>query len=140
GYDELASRSLALASAIKATDPSAQVLGPSSWGWTAYFYSDLDQSQGGDWWNHPKDRLAHGNVPLDEWYLQQMQAWETAHGQRILDFIDEHYYPQAQGVYAGWTDAGTDALRLRCTRSLWDPTYVDESWIAQAVQLVPMMR
>ena len=139
GYDELASRSTALAAAVKGTDAGAQVIGPSSWGWTAYFYSDLDQSQGGDWWNHPKDRLAHGNVPLAEWYLQQMRGYEQQHGVRLLDYVDEHYYPQAAGVFAGATDPATDALRLRSTRSLWDPTYTDESWIAQPVRLLPMM-
>lgn len=140
GYDELRDKTQALGAAVKASDPGAKTLGPSSWGWTAYFYSDLDTAPGGDWWNHPADRNAHGGVPLAEWYLQQMRAYEQAHGTRILDYVDEHYYPQANGVFAGWTDASTDALRLRSTRALWDPTYVDESWIGQAVQLVPMMR
>lgn len=35
--------------------------------------------------------------------------------------------------------AATQALRLRSTRSLWDPSYVDESWIGEAVRLVPRM-
>lgn len=140
GYDELASRAQAYASAIKAVDPSAQVIGPSGWGWTAYFYSDLDSAPGGSWWSDPKDRKAHGDVPLIEWYLQQMKAYETAHGQRLLDYVDEHFYPQGNGVFGGATDAATNALRLRSTRALWDPTYVDESWIADTVQLIPRMR
>jgi hypothetical protein len=139
GYDELLSRGQQYAAAVKAIDAGAQTLGPSSWGWTAYFYSDLDTAPGGDWWNDPKDREAHGGTPLAEWYLQQMRAYEQQHGQRLLDYVDEHYYPQANGVYGGATDPATDALRLRSTRSLWDPSYVDESWIAQAVQLIPMM-
>ena len=32
------------------------------------------------------------------WYLEQAKAWETAHGVRILDYLDVHYYPQASGV------------------------------------------
>ena len=51
--------------------------------------------------------------------------------QRTLDILDIHYYPQASGVTSNKTDAATAALRLRSTRSLWDPTYTDESWIAQ---------
>ena len=54
-------------------------------------------------------------------------------GTRLFDYFDEHYYPQEDGVAlspAG--DAATQALRLRSTRALWDPTYVDESWISQA--------
>jgi hypothetical protein len=140
GYDELRDRTWQYGAAVKASDPGAKTLGPSSWGWTAYFYSDLDTAPGGAWWTNPLDRNAHGGVPLAEWYLQQMRAYEQQHGTRILDYLDEHCYPQANGVFAGWTDAATNALRLRSTRSLWDPTYVDESWIAQPVQLIPMMR
>ena len=50
------------------------------WGWTAYFWSALDAAPGGAWWNNPQDRLAHGNVPFLEWYLQQMRAYEQQHG------------------------------------------------------------
>ena len=139
-YDELRDRTWEYAAAVKAVDPAAQTLGPSGWGWTAYFYSDLDTAQGGDWWNHPLDRNAHGGVPHAEWYLQQMKAYEQQHGKRILDYLDEHYYPQANGVFSNNTDAATNALRLRSTRALWDPTYTDESWIGDKVNLIPRMR
>jgi hypothetical protein len=141
GYDELRDRTLAYAAAIKATDPTAETLGPAEWGWSAYFWSALDAAPGGDWWNHPQDRLAHGNTPLAAWYLQQLAAYQQQYGVRLLDYFDLHYYPQASGVsLAGAGSATTQALRLRSTRSLWDPTYVDESWIAEAVQLIPRMR
>jgi hypothetical protein len=140
-YDEMRDRTLEYAAAIKAADSTAQTLGPVEWGWTGYFYSALDWAPGGDWWNHPQDRLAHGNVPFVEWYLQQLRSYEQTHGQRILDYLDLHYYPQAPGVAlspAG--DANTQALRLRSTRGLWDPDYVDESWINEAVKLIPRMK
>ncbi len=140
-YDEMRDRTTAYASAIKAVDPAAQTLGPVEWGWTGYFWSALDAKPGGAWWNNPQDRLAHGNVPFVEWYLDQMRTYETVHGVRILDYLDLHYYPQASGVSlspAG--SAATQALRLRSTRSLWDPSYVDESWINEAVMLVPRLR
>jgi hypothetical protein len=141
GYDELRDRTLAYAAAIKAVDPAAATLGPAEWGWSGYFWSALDAAPGGAWWNNPLDRLAHGNTPLVEWYLQQLRAYEQQHGTRILDYLDLHYYPQASGVSlspAG--SASTQTLRLRTTRSLWDPTYADESWIGEAVQLIPRMR
>lgn len=50
-------------------------------------------------------------------------------------------HPQAPNVAlspAG--DANTQALRLRSTRGLWDPDYVDESWINEAVNLIPRMK
>jgi hypothetical protein len=34
----------------------------------------------------------------------------------------------------------TSDLRLRSTRALWDASYVDESWIKEAVRLIPRMK
>lgn len=139
-YDELRDRTYQYAAAIKAADPNALTFGPVVWGWTAYFWSALDWAPGGDWWNHPQDRLAHGNTPFLEWYLQQMKAYDTAHQQRILDYLDVHFYPQ-NGVFStGAGNAATQALRLRSTRALWDPAYTDESWINEPVYLIPRLR
>jgi hypothetical protein len=146
GYDELLSRTVQYASAIKAADPSAQTLGPAEWGWTNYFFSALDAAPGGAWWSNPLDRNAHGATPLVPWYLQQLRAYEQAHGVRLLDYLDLHYYPQASNVaLSDAVDTATQALRLRSTRSLWDATYADESWIngtegGPAVRLIPRMR
>jgi hypothetical protein len=85
--------------------------------------------------------MAHGDVPFVPWYLQQMQAYETAHGLRLLDYLDLHIYPQGSGVFA--EAAGTSAvqaLRLRSTQALWNPAYVDESWIDEPVMLIPRMQ
>lgn len=140
-YDEMYTRTVLYAAAVKAADPSAKTLGPVVWGWPAYFYSALDVAQGGSWWLNPPDRLAHGNTPFIEWYLQQLRAYEQITGTRLLDYVDIHYYPQSNGVSlspAG--DAATQALRLRSTRSLWDATYTDESWINENIRLLPRMK
>ncbi len=140
-YDELRDRTYQYAAAIKQADPTAKTLGPALWGWTAYFWSAQDWAAGGSWWNNPPDRNAHGGQPFVEWYLDQMRAYEQQNGVRILDYLDLHYYPQANGVsLSGAGDAATQALRLRSTRSLWDPSYTDESWIAEPVYLIPRMR
>ncbi len=134
-YDEMRDRTWAYASALKAADPQGLTLGPVVWGWCAYFYSAADGCTPGD------DYHAHGDTPFVPWYLQQMQAYETTHGVRILDYVDVHSYPEADGVsLAPAGDAATQALRLRSTRSLWDPTYTDESWIGQPVTLIPRMK
>ena len=133
-YDEMRDRTYQYAPAVKAADPSAQTLGPVAWGWCDYFYSASDGCSIG------ADYQTHGNTPYVAWYLQQMQAYEQQNHLRILDYLDLHYYPQANGVAlspAG--DASTQALRLRSTRSLWDPTYTDESWINDTVRLIPRM-
>jgi hypothetical protein len=138
-YDEIRDRTLAYAAAVKAADPAAMTLGPVVWGWTAYFWSALDAAAGGAWWKNPADRLAHGDVPFVEWYLQQMQSYERQHGTRILDYCDVHFYPPGVAL-APAGDASTQALRLRSTRLLWDRSYSEESWIAEPVYLVPRMR
>ena len=140
-YDELRDRTVQYAAAIKAADPAALTLGPVVWGWSAYFYSALDWAPGGAWWANPQDRNAHGGTPFVEWYLQQMAAYQQQHGTRLLDYLDLHYYPQAAGVtLSNDVSSGTQALRLRSTRALWDPAYVDESWIGEPVRLIPRMR
>ncbi len=141
-YDEMRDRTYQYASALKAADPGAKTLGPVVWGWTAYFWSALDWAdEDDDWWNHPPDRLAHGNTPFLEWYLQQMKTYEQSNGTRILDYLDVHNYPQAGGVSLGTAgNSTTQALRLRSTRSLWDPTYTDESWIGEPVKLIPRLK
>ncbi len=140
-YDEMRDRTYQYAAAIKDADPSAQTLGPVLWGWCAYFYSALDGCGIGS------DYTSHGNTPFVSWYLQQMKAYEQNHGLRILDYLDLHYYPQAAGVaLASAGSSSTQALRLRSTRSLWDPSYRDESWISDtaaggvAVRMIPRMR
>ena len=61
---------------------------------------------------------------------------------RLLDYLDLHYYPQASGVsLSGAGDAATQARRLRSTRvAVGSRRYVDESWINEAVRLIPRMR
>lgn len=144
-YDQIKNLTYQYAAAIKAADPNAKTLGPDVMGWTYYWHSPYD-GQRQDWAT-PDDRNAHGGIPLVPWYLQQMKAYEVANGKRLLDYLDLHYYTATPGVSlqpAG--NATTQALRLESTRSLWDPTYVDQSWIAQAgpdngiVKLIPRMR
>ncbi len=125
---ELWSKSQATARAVKNADPTADVVGPSDWGWCAYYYSAVDNCGGST-----HDRDAHGGIPFGQWYLKQFARAQKTSGTRLLDYFDEHFYPQENGVAlspAG--DAATQTLRLRSTRALWDPRYVDESWISEA--------
>ncbi len=123
-YDEMWQRTRDYAAAIKAQDPNAKVLGPADWGWCAYFFSALDGCGPGP------DRAAHGNLDFTDWYLKQVADYYVAHGVKLVDYLDVHYYPQAAGVALSDDEsAATSALRLRTVKSLYDPTYLDESWI-----------
>src|SRR5262249_2060090 len=92
-YDELWMRMQTHAAAIMAADPTAQIAGPAEWGWPNYFCSDADNIQNGCSASSP-DRAAHGGEELMAWLLDQAKAYEQAHGQRILHYLDLHYYPQ----------------------------------------------
>jgi hypothetical protein len=133
-YDELWTRTLAYASELKLRDPGAKVLGPVSWGWCEYFWSPADGCGPGP------DRTAHGGLDLVAWYLQQVESHRVATGTRLVDLLDIHYYPQAGTALNDDESASKAALRLRTLKSLYDPAYVDESWINQPVRLIPRMR
>jgi hypothetical protein len=140
GYDELLERTIQYGTAVREADADAVIAGPAEWGWTNYFYSAKDSASG---FTLRPDRRAHGDMPLVEWYLSQLRASEQKTGIRVLDVLDLHYYPQEENVFAGGTggvDRNTAELRLRATRSLWDPTYVDESWIKDTIRLLPRMK
>ena len=137
-YEELLRQFLTYAEAVKDVDPSAQIAGPTSWGWTGYFFSPRDRGE--DSYATHADRKAHGDMAFLPWFLQSVAAHDKKTGRRTLDVLDVHYYPQANGVYRGGSDPALNALRLRSTRCLWDPSYSDESWIGTQVQLLPRLR
>ncbi len=139
-YAEVLDLGIRYGTAIKKADPQAVVAGPASWGWPAYFYSAADAEAG---FGSAPDRKANGDVPLLAWYLKKMKEHEAKTGQRLLDVLDIHFYPQQSNVYGGGigsTDPSSSKLRLRSTRALWDPSYSDESWIGEPVNLLPRMK
>lgn len=138
GYDDMLRVYERYATAVKAQDPGAKLLGPDVSGWTGYFYSALDR--GDDNFATHADRTAHGGTPFLVWWLTQVAAQDRARGQRSLDYLDVHYYPQGSGVFEGRSDPATRELRIRSVRSLWDASYTDESWIGTSVELIPRLR
>ncbi|HEX3850099.1 MAG TPA: glycoside hydrolase family 44 protein, partial [Polyangiaceae bacterium] len=138
-YDESLDRTLRYATAIRAADPESMIAGPAEWGWLGYMFSARDLVAGK--FLRP-DRRAHGDEPFIPWYLRRIAEHEKASGVRILDVLDVHYYPAADGVFGdnGRSDADGMAMRLRATRSLWDPEYRDESWIDENIRLIPRLK
>jgi hypothetical protein len=138
--DEVFNDAVSYATEIKSVDPGALILGPEEWGWSGYIYSGADQQWGSvHGWNNLPDRTAHGNADYLPWYLSQIHRRDAAAGQRLLDIFTVHFYPQG-GQYGNDTSTMMQQLRNRSTRALWDPTYVDESWIGTQVQLIPRLK
>lgn len=139
-YDEQLQRFLDHANAAKDARPDVPVSGPVGCCWFYYWNS-------GD----PTDAAAYGDfLP---WFLDEVAQADAVSGRRTLDVLDLHYYPEnlIEFDWKNLSDATIDRWRLRATRSLWDPTFVDDSWVGQEapvtdqpapdrVQLLPRMR
>jgi hypothetical protein len=139
-YDELLEKTIAYATAIRHADPEAKIAGPAEWGWLAYHYSAKDVAVGVQL---RPDRRMHGDEPLLPWYLRRVSDYEARNHVKLLDIVDVHFYSMASGLgigTGGQTDSASAALRIRSTRSLWDPGYVDESWINERMRVIPRIK
>jgi hypothetical protein len=127
-YAEIRDKYIEYASAVRAVAPQAELIGPSSCCW--YFY-----------WNSAAgaaDKASHGGQDFLPWFLDEVRRHDQQAGVRTIDVLDIHYYPE--GLYNDDIDPATAAHRLRSTRSLWDKTYIDESWISGPVNLISRMK
>lgn len=114
---ELVSKSIELARVVKSIDPKAEVFGPAFWG----MLPCIQIGETGNGFTDPDWQAAKGNYDwyLD-YYLDQMAQAEKEYGTRLLDVIDVHYYAQ---------DCANDEAILQAARSLYDPDYVENSWL-----------
>ena len=130
-YNEERDLMFQYAAMIKAQDPNALVVGPEISGWIGYILSPADfqyaQANGYDFSKLP-DRQAMSGSDYVPWLLGQFQQYANDHnGQRLLDFFTVHYYPQGGDNNSN-------------TRSLWDPNFVDPSYINDTIMLIPRMK
>ncbi len=138
--DEIRDRMVDFAGKIKTADPSALVVGPEEWGWSGYFYSGFDQQYGStNGWGSLPDRNNHAGADYLTWLLGQLRQRSATAGRRLLDVFTVHYYPQG-GEFSDDVSSAMQLRRNRSTRSLWDPGYVDETWINDRVQLIPRIK
>ncbi|KAF9448877.1 glycoside hydrolase family 44 protein [Macrolepiota fuliginosa MF-IS2] len=136
-YDEELDRVIKFATVAKEALPDVLVAAPSTCSWWFYWTSMIG-------WD---DTTAHNNTDFIPWFLSQMKKVEDTTGKRLLDYLDIHYYFQPD---TSANDDAAEALRLRMTRSLWDTSYVDESWVGtdpqnhqwnpDTVELIPRMK
>src|SRR5262245_24998277 len=123
---ELRDRIISYASMVKSLDPNSKILGPEEWGWTNYFISGADAAAQN--WG-----ATYGGLNAEAWLLDQLHQRDVSTGQRLLDYFTLHYYPQGDASghqeFSNDVSSATQLLRNRSTRSLWDPNYVDQSWI-----------
>jgi hypothetical protein len=124
GYADIIANNIEYGSAIKDVAPRALVFGPADYGWNGFrTFQNAPDADGRDFLNV---------------YLDAMKAEEAKEGRRVLDVLDVHWYPEARGGGVRITDsaennAALEAARVQAPRSLWDPAYVEDSWIAQSL-------
>ncbi len=127
GCAEITERSKELASAVKKVDPGAEIFGPALFGYSAF--ADLS---GAPDWNTVKN---NGDYRwFIDYYLDEMKKAEDETGQRLLDVLDIHFYTEAKGECGErscnhYSREGCVEARLNSTRSLWDESYKENSWI-----------
>lgn len=134
-FTEMRDRTIAHASAIKDVAPGALVFGGVGYGWNEF--TTLQDAPGAVTSpSHPGGDQS-GEMHYNEYLLQQVRAAEVAQGRTLMDVLDLHWYPEAQGGGERiiWgnnpTSAAVVAARVQAPRSLWDPNYTETSWITQ---------
>ncbi len=136
-YDEMVNRSEATASEIVRLDPTAVVLGGVMYGWSEYMtLQDAPDSK--------EQNAAFGSYV--DFFLASMKKLEDKHHQRLVHALDVHWYPESRGtkrITEKDVSSKTIAARLQAPRSLWDPDFVERSWITaswgKAIRLIPWL-
>ena len=127
---EAISKSISLSATIKRMDANSLAFGPVDYGYASYlsFQNSTDYSS----------YSSYGNFGYA--YLAYMKHASDSIGHRLLDVYDVHYYSSAQGldssnnleiVDGGNNDVGVAVARMEAPRTLWDSSFVENSWIGQ---------
>ena len=133
-YAELVERTTRFAAAVKDAWPAAETLGFVSYGYAGYTTLQNAPDAGG-----------RRFIPF---FLDQLRAADATAGRRLVDYLDLHWYPEARGDGVRISDvdgAAGAAARVQAPRSLWDPSYAEDSWIVndvlhQPIALIPSLR
>ncbi|MEK7116192.1 MAG: glycoside hydrolase family 44 protein [Patescibacteria group bacterium] len=147
-YAEMADRTKNYGKAIKRVAPDAIVFGAVTYG-----FNELINLQGAP------DQMGREYV---DFYLDKAKDLETSEKKRIVDVLDIHWYPEVKvegkpivvatvgGEYFPQSSNPSKAemeARMNAPRSLWDPTYIENSWISTdylgkpyAIRLIPWLK
>jgi mannan endo-1,4-beta-mannosidase len=135
-YAEMIAKSTETAAAVLDQDPGAQILGAVIYGWEEA--RRLQKAPDADAQN-----AAYG------WYvsyfLDKMRQASEKQKRRLIHYLDFHWYPEARGGGVRITEAGKNVnaaivqARVQAPRSLWDPKYVEDSWVAMSLSHQPIL-
>jgi hypothetical protein len=136
GYEEIVRLNIEYARAIKAVIPTAKVLGPVVWSWAGV--------------NNLSGATDANGRHFAEYYLTKMAEAERSSRRRLIDCFTLNQYSAATakvggkeiGVTSDDTSPEVVAARLQAPRSFWDPSYVENSWLAggKPLRMFPALR
>jgi len=116
-YAEVVQRNVTFAKSTRDQWPEAEISG--------YGYLDFVNLQ------YATD--ADGNGLFVDYYLTQLAQASADDGRRLIDYLDVHWYSE---VYVGDNRIIYDSVtpddqraRVQAPRSLWDSSYVENSWL-----------
>ena len=135
GFEELVTRTVDYAAAIKDVIPSARVLSPPIANWFGFWGLGHEKRPAGyDWYI--------------DYYLDRLREAHETEGRRLVDVLAVHWYPEGlnecrPGETPCWSDRFTNdwqpqtpsviEARLQGPRSLWDPGFTEKSWVSENV-------
>lgn len=140
-YAEILEKFVEMAQVVRKTDKQAVIVGPALWGWMAMQNSSMDEKSDWNGWKRGTDRANHQNQPFLEWFLKEIVQREKKLGMSLLDVVDVHYYPEGKDLRNGRPSSNRNRnLRIAATRSLWDKSYDDKSWIDEKIYFIPRLQ
>jgi hypothetical protein len=133
--DNYISKTITLTKALKDQFPSAVIFGPVHYGFEGIYnwQGELSATPSGANWFPDK-------------YLPAIKSASTTYGKPLVDVYDFHWYSEATDGAGNrvtnltgptLTDAQVQAI-VESPRSLWDPTYKENSWITNNVLNAPI--
>jgi Glycoside hydrolase family 44/Immunoglobulin domain len=129
---EIVAKGVDTAQMVKRIDSSAEVFGPALYGVNAYV-----SFQAAPDWNAAK--TAGNYTWFLDYYLAEMKKAGATAGKRLLDVLDLHLYSEQRGGNERVTDSTNfnnidcNKARLQAPRSLYDPTYLENSWVGENI-------
>jgi hypothetical protein len=132
--DNYITKTITLTEALKDQFPNVQIFGPVHYGFEGIYNWQGELSATPDGVNWFPDK-----------YLPAIQAASNTYGRPLIDVYDFHWYSEATDgttrvismTSASLTDTQVQAV-VQSPRSLWDPTFTENSWITVDVLNEPI--
>jgi hypothetical protein len=126
------SKTIALSGAIKNVAPEAKVFGPVHYGFNGLFNWQGSSGFSSSYW-------------FTDRYLTELRNASNTAGRRLVDVYSFNWYSEATDGTTRVTNLTGPALTeaqiqaiVQSPRSLWDPTYTEQSWISQWMTAGPI--